>query len=88
MNFGYGISFQLFDKGVVELLGTAGLGYVLGELSKGLSSIQSGFLYHYSFVMLLSAVIFVLLFLFNFFGFLNSFFFLLLLSYLLSALNT
>jgi proton-translocating NADH-quinone oxidoreductase chain L len=87
MNFGYGTGFQLFDKGFIELLGATGLAFRFGAAAKSLSLLQSGFLYHYSFVVFFSAAIFVMFSLLNFFGFLNNFFFFLLLLYALSALN-
>jgi hypothetical protein len=50
MNFGYRSTFQLMDKGNVELFGPLGITYNFSSFSKVLSVLQSGFVYHYSFV--------------------------------------
>jgi NADH-ubiquinone oxidoreductase chain 5 len=54
MNFGYRISFQALDKGSIEVFGPSGSSAKLWSVSKSLSSIHSGMIFHYSFVMLFS----------------------------------
>jgi hypothetical protein len=89
MHFGYGCSFQLFDKGIIELLGPLSLGKGFYLLSKNFSGLHSGFFYKYSFVMLLSLISFIILSLlsfYNFLGYLNIL--ILLFCYSLVILNT
>jgi len=52
MNFGYHISFKLIDKGLIEMLGPYGISQLLLKVAKLNSSIQTGYLYHYAFIML------------------------------------
>jgi proton-translocating NADH-quinone oxidoreductase chain L len=87
MSFGYNCSFQLFEKGFVELLGPSGFGLFLGFFSKGFSFFQSGFLYHYSFIMLFSITAVTFAVQYSFFEDLRCFFFFLLFSYALYALK-
>jgi len=58
MNFGYNISFQLLDKGNIEIFGPKSISLQLNKISTGVSNLHSGFLYNYLFTM----IIFVLLF--------------------------
>jgi hypothetical protein len=90
MNFGYRTSFQLMDKGNIELFGPLGLAYNLGSFSKTLSTVQSGFLYHYSFVMMSFVIALISYFIvihFELTGFYDSSFLVLFFSYFLFSLN-
>lgn len=58
--FGYNVSFKLFDRGVFELLGPTGLVKVFRALSSNALRFQSGFIYHYTFIIILSFIIFIL----------------------------
>jgi NADH-ubiquinone oxidoreductase chain 5 len=60
MNFGYRISFQLLDKGNIEVFGPFGLSSKILGFSQNLASYQSGFLFHYSFVMIIGVLSFLL----------------------------
>jgi hypothetical protein len=89
MHFGYGCSFQLFDKGIIELFGPLSFGGGFYLLSKNFSELHSGFFYKYSFVMVLSVISFILFSLlsfYNFLGYLNIL--MLLFCYSLVVLNT
>jgi len=48
MSFGYFSTFQLIDKGNIEVFGPAGAAFNLQSFSKGFSSIQSGLLSNYA----------------------------------------
>jgi hypothetical protein len=88
MYFGYSCSFQLFDKGIIELFGPLGFGWQFYSLSKNFSRANSGVLYHYSFAMMLSTIFFILFFLLSFYNFVGSLnFFILLFCYSLVTLN-
>ena len=52
LGFGYRVVFQSLDRGAIELLGPTGLARSVQFLSSRLSGIQSGFLYHYVFLLL------------------------------------
>ena len=52
--FGYHISFKALDKGFLEIIGPAGITQVVGQGSRQLKKLQSGFIYHYALIMLCS----------------------------------
>ena len=53
LGFGYNVSFKSIDKGVLEVLGPFGITEGIRNLLTYTREIQSGFIYHYAFVMLL-----------------------------------
>jgi NADH-ubiquinone oxidoreductase chain 5 len=59
--FGYGTTFKLIDKGVIEMLGPFGAAYVVQETSRRASVFQTGYLYHYTFVILMGSASVLLL---------------------------
>lgn len=59
--FGYSISFKILDKGIIEILGPYGIAYSFQKLSQQISKIQSGFVYHYAFSMLIGLTFFIAL---------------------------
>jgi proton-translocating NADH-quinone oxidoreductase chain L len=56
MNFGYRVSFQTLDKGSIEVFGAFGSSLKLWNVSKSISQIHSGMIFHYSFIMLISVL--------------------------------
>jgi len=62
VRFGYEVSFEALDKGAIEILGPYGISYTFLQLAKRMSQLQSGFVYHYAFAMLLGLTIFVTFF--------------------------
>ena len=50
--FGYHTSYKLLDRGMFELLGPQGLSQTVLSLGKNMSRLQTGYLYHYAFVMM------------------------------------
>lgn len=54
MTFGYHISFRLFDAGVIANLGPYGIAKTVTHFSQSSSRLQSGFVFHYAFVILIS----------------------------------
>lgn len=90
MNFGYRNSFQLIDKGNIEVFGPLGFAYYLKTYSKIVASQQSGFLSHYSFLMVVSLLCFLTTYLYTSLGsfhFIDSFFVSLVFSYVFFSLN-
>jgi NADH:ubiquinone oxidoreductase subunit 5 (subunit L)/multisubunit Na+/H+ antiporter MnhA subunit len=62
LSFGYNISFKLIDRGFIEFLGPQGAAKVLYQ--KNLLNLQSGYLFHYIFILIFGtflAVLFLLL---------------------------
>jgi ABC-type multidrug transport system fused ATPase/permease subunit len=62
MTFGYRISFQTLDKGVIEKYGSLGSSANLNRLSENAVSLHSGFLFHYLFITLFSLLSLILIF--------------------------
>jgi len=54
--FGYHISFKVIDRGLIEIFGPYGLSASIGRSAKILSSLQTGFVYNYAFVMVLGVI--------------------------------
>jgi len=59
MNFGYSISFQLIDKGSIEFFGATSAGLNFSRYSNIFSNIQTGFVFDYSFAMILGSFILI-----------------------------
>nr|YP_011017722.1 NADH dehydrogenase subunit 5 [Griffithsia okiensis]WQF69545.1 NADH dehydrogenase subunit 5 [Griffithsia okiensis] len=57
LNFGYYISFKNLDRGFIELIGPFGFSILIYQLSNIFSSIQSGWLSHYIFYVILFTLI-------------------------------
>jgi hypothetical protein len=64
MGFGYSISFMLFDKGLIESFGPFGVSQSSLTFSKGIATLQSGFLFHYAFLFGIGALSCLALFVF------------------------
>lgn len=57
--FGYEVSFRTLDKGIIEILGPYGISESFQNLSRQLTKIQSGFVYHYALSMLIGLTFFI-----------------------------
>ena len=57
MNFGYNSSFKLVDKGLIEVFGVTGASYNIKKDSQIFANMQSGLIYHYSFVIFVSLML-------------------------------
>ena len=55
--FAYSTSYKIVDRGVFELWGPTGLSFYILKLASKLYTIQSGYLYHYTFSILISITI-------------------------------
>jgi len=53
LRFGYEVSFRTLDKGVIEILGPTGIARGLSLFVRGVAKVQSGYVYHYAFLMLI-----------------------------------
>nr|YP_009710062.1 NADH dehydrogenase subunit 5 [Coleochaete scutata]QFU80167.1 NADH dehydrogenase subunit 5 [Coleochaete scutata] len=61
LKFGYEVSFKTLDKGAIELLGPSGISSTLRSLARQMSTWQTGFVYHYAFVMVIGLTLFMTL---------------------------
>lgn len=59
LTFGYDISFKTIDKGIIEILGPYGLERTIKRFSTKASDIQTGYIYHYAFIMLLGITLLI-----------------------------
>ena len=59
LSFGYEVSFKTLDKGIIEILGPYGISHTFQKLSRQMSKIQSGFVYHYALTMLIGLTVFI-----------------------------
>ncbi len=59
MHFGYEVSFKVLDKGAIEIVRPYRISYTFQKLAKQISKLQSGFVYHYAFMMLIGLTIFI-----------------------------
>ena len=50
--FGYSTSYKLVDRGIFEVMGPYGLNYIISKTGSDLQKLQSGYLYHYTFIFL------------------------------------
>ena len=57
VSFGYFVSFRGLDKGIIEILGPYGVVSTFTPLMKKISKFQTGYIYHYAFIMLIGIVI-------------------------------
>ncbi len=57
--FGYNFSFKTLDKGLLEIVGPAGVMQTVSQGSRQLRKMQSGLIYHYAFIMLCSLTFFM-----------------------------
>nr|YP_001315130.1 NADH dehydrogenase subunit 5 [Chlorokybus atmophyticus]ABO15105.1 NADH dehydrogenase subunit 5 [Chlorokybus atmophyticus] len=57
--FGYEVSYKILDKGVLEILGPYGISATLRRIVQQVSRLQSGFVYHYAFIMLIGLTLFI-----------------------------
>jgi NADH-ubiquinone oxidoreductase chain 5 len=62
LQFGYNISFKILDRGLFELLGPLGIVRSLTIISKKISNLQTGLIYHYAFMIILGVTFIILLF--------------------------
>lgn len=59
--FGYSISYKFVDRGIFEILGPTGLTLFFSNISSNIHKMQSGYLYHFTFSILISITFLLLL---------------------------
>ena len=61
LGFGYNVTFKIIDRGLIELVGPLGLVRVIKSLTTKAAQLHSGFIYHYTFVMICSIVLLLII---------------------------
>ena len=51
-NFGYTVSYKIIDRGIFEILGPHGISSTLSKVSFVVAKLQTGYIYHYTFLFL------------------------------------
>jgi NADH-ubiquinone oxidoreductase chain 5 len=57
LQFGYRISYKIIDRGIIEIFGPLGLSTVISKNANSLYKLQSGVLYHYTLIILVSSTL-------------------------------
>ena len=57
--FSYDTSYKLIDRGIIEILGPMGISFLIYKKSNLLNKFQTGFVYHYSFSILITLTILI-----------------------------
>ena len=55
--FGYSVSYKIVDRGIFEMLGPSGLSMTISKISYSLDKLQTGYLYHYTFLILTGSTV-------------------------------
>ena len=83
LKIGYNVTYKMVDKGLIEICGPYGLASFFSFLSRQISLFQTGYIFHYSLLILLSTIFLInILYIFYFFS-LNNLIFILLFLLLL-----
>ena len=59
LNLGYNITFKLIDRGILEIVGPYGLVTNINKISKEVSKVQSGLVYHYALLMIIGLTFYI-----------------------------
>jgi NADH-ubiquinone oxidoreductase chain 5 len=65
LRFAYKVSFNFIDRGIIELIGPFGFSKLFNFLSLKASKLQTGYIYHYSFFLILGLILFLIFILFK-----------------------
>ena len=55
--FGYSVSYKIIDRGIIEIFGPMGLSNLFRKKSYFLKNLQTGYIYHYTFLILVGSTI-------------------------------
>lgn len=56
---GYSVSYKIVDRGIFEILGPNGLSLILKRASMNIFLLQSGYIYHYAFLILVGSTVLI-----------------------------
>jgi NADH-ubiquinone oxidoreductase chain 5 len=57
--FGFSTSYKFIDRGIFEILGPTGISTVVLKIGSGLHKMQTGFMYHYTLLILIGSTTFI-----------------------------
>jgi len=55
--FGYSVSYKIIDRGIFEMLGPSGMSMAISKTSSNLNKLETGYLYHYTFLILIGSTL-------------------------------
>lgn len=56
-SFGYNTSYKIIDRGIIEIFGPLGISTLISKKSFSITQLQSGFIYHYTLLILLGSTL-------------------------------
>ena len=56
-SFGYNVSYKIIDRGIIEVFGPMGLSTSISKKSLNITKLQSGYIYHYTLLILLGSTL-------------------------------
>ncbi|RLN45606.1 hypothetical protein BBO99_00008839 [Phytophthora kernoviae] len=71
LKIGYDVTYKMIDKGLIEMCGPYGLTMIFSFLSQKIILIQTGYIYHYSLLMLISTIFLINIIFFSIIYFFN-----------------
>ena len=77
LKIGYNFTYKMIDKGLIEICGPYGLITIFSFLSQKIIFLQTGYIYHYSLLILISTLFLINIIFFSIFYYFNSIIFLL-----------
>lgn len=63
--WGHNVSYKILDRGLIEYFGPTGITKLIKNTSSSISFVQSGYIYHYAFTIIIFVTIFLSFFLFS-----------------------
>ena len=55
------VSYKILDRGIIEIMGPTGISALINNLTRWISSLQSGFVYNYAFTIFLGTTVFLII---------------------------
>lgn len=59
LKFGYRMSYKIIDRGILEIFGPLGISTIISKQAKLFYKLQTGFIYHYTLIMLIGSTLFL-----------------------------
>ena len=72
LQIGYNFTYKMIDKGLIEMCGPYGLTTIFTVLSQRIISLQTGYIYHYSLLILISTIFLINIIFFSIIYYFNS----------------
>nr|DAZ88977.1 TPA_asm: NADH dehydrogenase subunit 5 [Phytophthora sp. SKS-2017] len=71
LQIGYNVTYKMIDKGLIEICGPYGLTTIFAFLSQRIVLLQTGYIYHYSLLMLIGTIFLINIIFFSIFYYFN-----------------